>query len=59
MLEQVKRRRAVVKDQSRLLIQRLFQRLNAQQENIQVGIFLKHAQGWRGRGLGFALDADG
>src|SRR5665213_4241507 len=50
MLEQVKRRRAVVENQRGLPVQRLFQRVNAQQEQIQVGFLLEGVQGRRGFG---------
>ena len=53
--EQIKRRRAFVENQRRLLVERLLQRVNAQQENRQLGILLEDRQ--RLGGLGLALGA--
>ncbi len=55
--EQIKRRRAFVKNQSRTLIERLLQRVNAQKKIRQFRILLEHRQHFCGGGLAFAPDA--
>jgi len=42
--EQIKRRRAFVKNQSRTLVERLLERVNPQQKIRQLGILLEHRQ---------------
>jgi len=57
MLEQIKRWRALVKNQSRALVERLLQRADAQQEILQFGIFLEDRQHPGGLGFAFATNA--
>src|SRR5208282_6103347 len=57
--EQVKRRRAFVENQSGFLVERLLQRVNAQEEICQLGILLKDRQHFGGLGLALAADARG
>ena len=57
--EQIKRRRALVENQGRFLVQRLLQRGNAQQKIRQLGILLEDRQRLGGLGLALAADARG
>ena len=59
MLEQIKRRRALVENQSRALVERLLQRVDAQQKIRQFGILLEDRQHLGGLGLALAADARG
>ena len=59
MREQIKRRRALVKNQRRPLVERLLDRVNAQEEIRQLGIVLEDRQRFGGLGLALAADARG